>query len=247
MKKITIAAGMLVFLLCSCSGKTGVTSSTSSSSSATSALVLNASCKSTSTDTGFIAALSKCVSDSSMSDSAKCNLDSIKTHLSGCASVNMSAYLTKNLNAPKSVLANINLHYQSNDSVVIYLLANGADSIGRAYSGGLYGQTLLGNAIEFRDSALFNYLLSKDYPSDPWDITYAIQYNMKSIYDSLMARSPNLDSAWWETNQTLLGGICTKYAENSDIYNKYLPYFYDILTHTINVNELDGGRFPTIV
>lgn len=203
------------------------------SPSAESPLVLNSNCSQSTPDTTLLQAIENQ------------DLVTLKAALGRCATTDLSQYPGRNDSLLNNILSYGELtSLQGNDSLVIYLLENGADSLGRHFETGL-SQTrgLLATSVSSGQYTLTHYLLAHGYAVHPSAVWYAMLHNRKGLYDSLIVYIPVIDSIK-ENSESALGGIC----RNVDALPKMEPYFYDLLsrgaTPDLTVSVYTEGTCP---
>ena len=200
---------MLLFVVAIISGLLSCSDPVPKENENRSVLQLNSDCKSFVADTILVKALQDG------------NLSKVKSSLQRCASTNIEKYKSSNNSLPASLLEIPGV--LENDSLAIYLLNNGEDSVGRNLHI-IQGDGLLTLAAQLRSYDLVHYLLASNYTVDPRAAWWAISYNRKGLYDTLMTYISVVDSIK-NYNVPALTSIC------NDIINNptYAVYFYDLL------------------
>lgn len=170
------------------------------------------------------------------------NLDKLKKSLENCASLDMELYDTS-LVSNYSVLADL-LFQENTDSLILYLLQNGMDSVGRDKL-----NIFATDAMFAEDTLMLRYALDNDFPISGTTVRAAIIKSSTGMlgsevgrywYNVLIDHIPSVDSVRLNTAQdfSILHEFCggsvhfTGLSEEDQLF-----YFQDLIDRGYSINQ----------
>ena len=186
------------------------------------------------------------VKDSSLWKAIKdASLTDLKKSLENCASLDMDLY-DSSLISNYSVLADL-LYQENADSLILYLLQNGMDSVGRDK-----WNIFATDAMFAEDTLMLRYALDNGYPISGTTVRAAIVESStgklgseigRYWYRELIDHVPNVDSIRLNTDQdySILHEFCSETHFAGLLEEDQLFYFQDLIDRGYSVNQKSSG------